>query len=312
MSGPQPGPGWWLASDGRWYPPPAPGYPTQPGHPTHSNYPAQAHEPTKANENKPAEKGARARAFREWMQTGQGLAALIVSIIALGGAGTGAGIAIAHSNSSSQPGKQIKPTPIVTVTTPIPGPSSPAPINTPVPTQAQLTQALLPAQQLSANAVVVSRSTGLSQATGICGAPLPSGAQLLASEVLHDSEYNESLGEAIIYWNGSTPAGAAVTNDRSAVNETGGCSYSSGGTTATFTVSYLGSPAQECGTGQFLAADISAAAASSYGYEDETRCGSYTIEIQIVGGIVAQLSLSQATADGYLNSAVGMLKKTIH
>lgn len=30
MSGPQPGRGWWLGSDGRWYPPEAPGRPEKP------------------------------------------------------------------------------------------------------------------------------------------------------------------------------------------------------------------------------------------------------------------------------------------
>jgi hypothetical protein len=310
--GPQPGPGWWLATDGQWYPPPPPGYPAQPGHstwptqPMQPNHPAQTHESAKANESKPGEKGERARAFREWVQTGQGFAALIVSIIALGGAGTGAGIAIAHAGSSSL----STSAPPVSITTPDTG-TSLAPFNTVVPTQAQLTQALLPAQQLTPNATVVSRSTELSQATGICGAPLPSGAQLLASETLHDSQYNESLGETIIYWDTSTPAGTAISNDRSTAEVTGGCNYSSGGVTATFTDNYTGSPPQECGNGQYLATDVADETANSYGYEAEAQCGSFTIEIQVIGGIVAQMSLSQATANGYLNSAVGMLQKTL-
>jgi hypothetical protein len=149
MSGTQPGPGWWRGSDGRWYPPqPHPGVST-PG-------------TLKGPEDTHPEKGARSRAFREWVRP------------------TGP--------SSSITSTSLKPGPSSVTTNPV------------ITTSAQLTQALLPAQALGTTATVNTKSTDLSQIIGICGAPLPSGAQVTAFELLQDSQTNQNLLEIIIDW----------------------------------------------------------------------------------------------------------------
>jgi hypothetical protein len=287
MSGPQSGPGWWQGADGHWYPPQSYPPPRAPGA---SGGPAG---------NEP-EKGARARAFREWIQTGQGIAALIVSIIALGGAGTGAVIASNHNTPT-----QSKPAPAVSVTTPSQSPA-PTVTNSTTVTPALLAQALLPAQTLGTTATVNTTGTDLSQVTGICGAPLPNGAQVAAFETVQDSQTSQDLQEIIVDWGTPAEAGTGISDDRAAVDQTGSCNVTRSGTTFEYTGDYAGSSPRECGAGQFFETQV--LIGLTIGDQAETQCGSFTIAVLILGGPGAGGTLEEAS--GYLNTAVGILRRT--
>lgn len=297
MSGTQPGPGWWRGSDGRWYPPQAhPGVST-PGAP-------------KGPEGTGPEKGARSRAFREWVQTWQGIGTLIVSILALVGVGTGAAIASGGHSSPNPPG----PSPSVTITSPNPGPSS---VTTNPVTSAQLTQVLLPAQVLGTTAMVNTKSTDLSQIIGICGAPLPSGAQVTAFELLQDSQTNQSLLEIIIDWGAAADAGNAIADNRTAVDTSGSCSYTSNNETAQYEGDYSATPPSSCSNpGKYLDTQVFVTSSSLFspglisGFNVEVQCGTFTIAIQAEGKPGA--GVDQGTADGYLSNAVGRLAATVH
>jgi hypothetical protein len=294
MSGPQPGPDWRLGPDGRWYPPLGhPGVPT-PG-------------PPKRPESQ--EKGARSRAFREWIQTGQGIAALIVSIIALVGAGTGAAIASSpHSHGS---------TPNTTTTTPG-SETSPVVITTPVTvTSPQLTQALLPATALGPTATVSTQSTDLSQIIGICGAPLTTGARATAFEWLQDSQTNQSLLEIIVNWDTAADAGAAIASNRTAVDKSGSCSYTASNETTEYEGDYSTSPPSSCSDpGNYLDTQVFITSSSLFspgvtsGFNVEVQCGTFTVAIQADGAPGA--GVDQGAADGYLSNAVGRFASTVH
>jgi hypothetical protein len=297
MSGPGPGPGWWRGPDGHWYPPRTyPGVPT-PGAP-------------KGPEGTGPEKGARSRAFREWIQTGQGIGILIVSIIALGG--TGAAIASGGHSSPHPPG----PTPSVIITSPSSG-SSPV-VTTPATVPpAQLTQALLPAQTLGPTATVNTKGTDLSQITGICGAPLPSGAQVTAFELLQDSQTNQNLTEIIVDWGTAADAGTAITDNRTAVDQSGSCSYTSSNETTKYEGDYSASPPSSCSNpGKYLDTQVFVTSSSLFspglisGFNVEVQCGTFTIVIQAEGAPGA--GVDQGTADGYLSNAVGRFAATVH
>jgi len=301
MSGPQPGPDWWRGSDGHWYPPQAyPGVPT-PG-------------PPKGSEGTGPEKGARSRAFREWIQTGQGIAALVVSIITLAGVGVGAGAAIASGRhpSPDSPGR----TPIVITTSPDPGPSPV--VTTPrTVTPAQLTRALIPAQALGATATVNTKGTDLSQIMGICGAPLPSGAQATAFELLQDSQASQNLLEIIVDWGTDADAGTAIASNRAAVDKSGSCSYTSGNETTQYEGDYSASPPSSCSNpGNYLDTQVFLTSSSLFssgltsGFNVEVQCGSFTIAIQAEGAPGA--GVDQGTADGYLSNAAGHFAATVH
>ena len=290
MSGTQPGPGWWRGSDGRWYPPQAyPGVST-PGAP-------------KGPEGTGPEKGARSRTFREWVQTWQGIGTLIVSILALVGVGTGAAIV-----SGGPPG----PSPTVTSTSLKPGPSSTNSV-----TSAQLTQALLPAQALGTTATINTKGTDLSQIIGICGAPLRSGAQVTAFELLQDSQTNQSLLEIIIDWDADADAGTAIADNRTAVDTSGSCSYTSNNETAKYEGDYSASPPSSCSNpGKYLDTQVFVTSSSLFspglisGFNVEVQCGTFTIAIQAEGAPGA--GVDQGAADGYLSNAVGRLAATVH
>jgi hypothetical protein len=299
MSEPQPGPGWWRGSDGHWYPPQAyPGVPT-PG-------------PPKGPEGTSPEKGARSRAFREWVQTGQGIGILIVSIITLVGAGTGAAIVSGGHSSSDSHGR----TPIVTITSTDPGPSSV--VTNPVTvTPAQLTQALLPAQALGATATVNTKGTDLSQIIGICGAPLTSGAQVTAFELLQDSQTSQNLLEIIIDWGTAADAATAITNNRTAVDQNGSCRYTSNNETTQYEGDYSASSPPSCSNlGKYLDTQVFVTSSSLFssglisGFNVEVQCGTFTIAIQAEGAPGA--GVDQGTADGYLSNAVGRFAATVH
>jgi len=295
MSGTQPGPGWWRGSDGRWHPSQAHPGASTPGAP-------------KGPEGTGPEKGARSRAFREWVQTWQGIGTLVVSILALVGVGTGAAIA-SGGHSPNPPG----PSPSVTITSPNPGPSS---VVTTV-TSAQLVQALLPAQTLGTTATVNTTGTDLSQIIGICGAPLPSGAQVAAFELLQDSQTNQSLLEIIIDWGTVADAGTAIANNRTAVDTSGSCSYTSNNETAQYEGDYSANPPSSCSnSGKYLDTQVFVTSSSLFspglisGFNVEVQCGTFTIAIQAEGAPGA--GVEQGAADGYLSNAVGRLAATVH
>ncbi len=297
MSEPQPGPGWWRGSDGHWYPPQAyPGVPT-PG-------------PPKGPQGTGPEKGARSRAFREWVQTGQGIGILIVSILTL--AGAGAAIASGGHSSPHSPGQ----TPNVPITSPNPG-SSPVVTNPVTVTPAQLTQALLPAQALGATATVNSQGTDLSQITGICGAPLPSGAQFTAFELLQDSQTSQNLLEIIVDLSTAADAATVIANNRTAVDQSGSCSYTSNNETTKYEGDYSASPPSSCSNpGKYLDTQVFVTSSSLFspglisGFNVEVQCGTFTIAIQAVGA--PGEGVDQGTADGYLSNAVGRFATTVH
>ena len=260
--------------------------------------------PPKGPEGTGPEKGARSRAFREWIQTGQGIGILIVSILALGGAGAGAAIASGGHSSPHPPGP---------ITSPDPGPSSVA--ANPV-TSAQLTQALLPAQALGTTATVTTQGTDLSQITGICGLPLASGAQLTAYEFLQDSQTSQSLLEIIVDWDTAADAGTAISNNRAAVDKSGSCSYTTNNETTQYEGDYSASPPSSCSnpgnyldTQVFITSSSLSAAGLTSGFNVGVQRGTFTIAIQAEGGPGA--GVFQDAADGYLSNAVGRFAGTI-
>jgi hypothetical protein len=303
MSGPQPGPGWWRGLDGRWYPPQAyPGAPTT--------------EPPKGSESTGREKGARSRAFREWVQTGQGIGILIVSIIALAGAGAGAVVASGGHLSHHSHGQ----TPNVRGTSPgsPSGRGSSPVVTTPVSVPpGQLTHALLPTQTLGPTAAVGTKGTDLSGIMGICGAPLSSGAEYAAFELLQDSQTSQSLTEIIVDWNTAADAGNAIANNRTAVDQGGGCSYTANNTTTQYEGDYSASPPSSCShPGNYLDTQVFVTSSSLFspglisGFNVEVQCGTFTIAIQAQGGPGS--GVDQGTAEGYLSNAVGRFAATVH
>jgi hypothetical protein len=187
----------------------------------------------------------------------------------------------------------------------------PAQIHTPVLTSARLSKALLPAQELGASAVVTQRPTGLSQFVGLCAAPLSSGAKAGAGEVVKDTQTGQLMEEVLIDWDSAADAGASVAADRSAVDETGSCSFSSDWVTQVFNGDDTGVPPQECGAGQYLGTQASIPDWFSNGYVAEAQCGSFEIEIMIIGNASSAGAIDQDVNDGYLNTAVGTLKTKI-
>jgi hypothetical protein len=176
--------------------------------------------------------------------------------------------------------------------------------------QAQLQQALLPAQELGSAAKIANSGTDLSHLVGTCGVPIPGRAQLIAYELLQDRQTGQEIQETIIEWDNSTTAGNAVSSGRSAIEQTGSCSVSSGGTTEELKAVNSGAPPPECAGGQYLAARESASSTSISGYRAGAQCGSFTITIEILskgtGG-----AISQEVGDGYLNTAAARLEKMV-
>lgn len=288
MTGQQLGPGWWQGSDGRWYPP-------QP-------YPGNS-------QSNSSEKEPRSRSFREWIQTTQGVISLLVSIVALGGGG--AAIAV-HSGSSHGPSGPTASAPS-TFTNPTSSTSqnptgSASRDPTGVVSSGRLTQALLPAQVIGSEATVTGSGTDVSQLSGICGESIPSGAQTTAYESVRDSQTDQYLDETIVDWDNANDAGNAVIDARNTIDQTGSCSVSSNGVTESLIADNEGSPPAACANAQYLAAQTSIQSSFYNGFQVATQCGSFTVVIEILGGVGS--IITQETADGYLSSAVGQLQKT--
>jgi hypothetical protein len=257
------------------------------------------------------EKKSRAKALGDWIQTTQGLVTLIASIIALLGGGAGAAVAITRSPShAAQSGRA----PTTSVTDSGSSPASPAPAPTATDaftgpaTQAQLTNALLPTSALGSAANVRMSGTNLSDIAGDCGGAL-NGDKATAYEELQDAQTDQYLTETITYWDDSADAGAAISGTRSAIDQSGNCSYSANGITQQFTGDDAGSAPQQCTGGQYLATQASIQADFLYGYQNSAQCGFFTVVVQeISGGISA---VTQSTVDGYLSNAVATLQRTL-
>ena len=294
MSSQRPGPGWWQAPDGTWYPPPqhsASGAPQSP--------PGGGHPPDLGHK---LEKGSRSRSFREWIQTTQGVIALIVSILTLAVGGTAVIVTIGPT-----PTPKPKPNPVISPIVPNP---SPSPVVSTGPVSSQVLQsALLPASALGSAALVNETGTDLSQIRRLCGGS-PQGAIATAYEALVDSQTSQFVDEAITEWQTSSAAGQAVTTNREALDASGSCSVTTSGVTERYIGDDAGSPPSSCtNPGQYLATQSSIPSDFYFGYDVEAQCGNFTIVVDAQGspsGIG-----TQSVVDGYLSSAVGQFESAI-
>ena len=202
-------------------------------------------------------------------------------------------------------------TPSTFPASPSPGPTSPTvvPPFTQTASAAQLTRALLPAQALGAGATVTNSGTDLADVVGLCGNPLPDGARLTAYETLQDSQTGQYLEDYLIEWDNPGDAAVLISNDHAALDKTGSCSYGSGGQRVEFAGDEAGSAPQECGSGQYVATQVSIPSGSLSGFHTSAQCGLYTISVTIFGG--AGSTVNHETADGYLSSAVGRLQQAL-
>jgi hypothetical protein len=258
-----------------------------------------------------SEKKSRARSLGDWIQTTQGLVTLIASVVALIGGGAGAAVAITRP-----PGHPAQPGPTSTAsintagpsdTSPGPAPSATGAFTQPA-TSTQLMNALLPTSALSSAANVRLSGTNLSDTAGDCGGALK-GAEATAYEELQDAQTDLYLTETITYWDSSADAAAVISGTRSAIDQSGSCSYSANGVTQQFSGDYAGSAPQQCTGGQYLATQASIGADFLYGYQNSVQCGSFTIVVQeISGGITA---VTQSAVDGYLSNATTTLQRSL-
>jgi hypothetical protein len=172
----------------------------------------------------------------------------------------------------------------------------------------QLEQALLPADTLGPGGSILGAGTDLSQIALICGGPL-SGVTATAYETIQDSQTGQFMEETLTAWGNAANARKAGLMDHQALDQSGSCSTSNAGATATYTGDYAGSPPSGCSSGQYLATSATLSSPSpilSYsGYLVETLCGTVSVVVMVasdLGGI------TRATVDGYLNIAVDHLE----
>jgi hypothetical protein len=266
--------------------------------------------PPKSGGSQPEGSGKESRSrVGEWVQTTQGIVAILTGILTLAVAATSAVYALHHHQPPVSPGL----TPSATLTTPNPGlpSSSPAPatsVSASPAMQAQLTQALLPTQALGLAATVQGSGTSLSALIGFCGESLR-GAELTAYETLQDGQNGQFLQEAIIKWDNTGDAALVLSNDHAALDKTGGCSYSADGQTTVLTGDLQGSPPPECDNGQYVATQTSVQSESLFGFSSTARCGLYTVFVEILS--YRPEAATKQTADGYLNNAAGTLQQTL-
>jgi hypothetical protein len=170
------------------------------------------------------EKESRPGRVQEWLRTITPIAALILSVVAILVSSSTAVKVFVFPNPS--PGASGA-TPAVTVTRPG---SSPKEGGTSVPSQAQLTGAMLPAATLgsaastaSPTASSASAGTKPAQLRSICGALFPKGAALAtARETLINNQTNQALTEVITYWASKNAAGNAISQDSNAIAKADG------------------------------------------------------------------------------------------
>jgi hypothetical protein len=220
---------------------------------------------------------------------------------------------------SGSPGPTPTPSSLGTPTNTTPTPSyssSPNPSNSPKPNRpVNLRNALLPSSILSSVAYVTSESTDLSKVTGICGAPVY-GATAAADEEIVDHQQGVALDEVIVSWRSIADAAQNVTSNRQAVDQSGSCSISVSGSTATYTGDNPGSPPSSClNPGQYFGTAVSISFSSTSfpeppesGYVAQAQCGNTIIWIRAYGSFGN--SITQQTANGYLSSAFETLDST--
>jgi hypothetical protein len=130
----------------------------------------------------------------------------------------------------------------------------------------------------------------------------------MATEVLESPQHTRIFAEEIISWSNASEAALSITDDQSALGQSG-CSFSSNGNTQAYGMYTPGSSPQGCGSGQNLAAIAILTGTGLAGTEVETQCGTFTISIvNLVNPVVVD---SQGIADGYLNNAAGRLLATM-
>lgn len=272
----------WRGPDGRRN---SPGHGSPPGRP-------------EQRKEKP-EKESRLVAFREWLNTGTGLAALAAAVV---------GLLISGAASSSKIFPSPKPSQIVTPSPPVPQPDHSS--TSPVPSFS-LRNALLSRETVSSTAIVQSTGTDLSQIGTGCGGPA-SGDTATAYETIEDQQAGTFLTEELVSWDSVADAGKAITANRQAVDQNGGCSYTHNRVTAHYTGDYEGSPPSSCeDPGQYFATQIEVTKPSlSFpysGFVTGAQCGAVTIIVLAYtnqsGGV------TQQTANGYLSFAIGQLDR---
>jgi len=245
-----------------------------------------------------SKKESKLRAFRDWTQTTTGVISVVISII-VALSGTGAAVVI---NSRSSPG------PSTSSPSPSGPPSSIAP--TPAPTasvsQTLLNQALLTPQTLGSATVVINTNTDLSQVIEICGGAPPDGAQLTSGQAFQNSLNGVLFSEGITYYQSAKEAAQVMTDDISAVGQTG-CSYSNNGNTEQYGGAASISLPQGCTGGPSLETTTSIGIYS--GYHVQVACGNFAIGLNYMTS-VPEIG-SQGTTNGYLNNLVGRLMKAL-
>jgi hypothetical protein len=173
---------------------------------------------------------------------------------------------------------------------------------------AQLEEALLPADTLGPGGGISGRGTDLSKIALICGGPLP-GATATAYETIVDNQTGQFLNETLTAWDTAADARNAGMANHQAIDQSGSCTLSDSGQTATYTGDYAGSAPSSCTSGQYLATAAtlsSPSLISSYsGYLVGTLCGTFSVVVAVESDLPV---ITQGTANGYLNTAVDSLE----
>jgi hypothetical protein len=174
---------------------------------------------------------------------------------------------------------------------------------------AQLTQALFYPGILGITAEISNRGTSLSGLTVICGDPIPSGAQLAAHEIIYDAQTEQTLEESIVEWDSAGDAAALIADDHVALDQSGGCNFSTDGENIQWTGDYPGSVPSNCSIGQYVATWVSEENPNGSGFLVSTQCGLYTITTAILNGNGS--TATQETANVYMDNAMARLQAVI-
>jgi hypothetical protein len=181
-------------------------------------------------------------------------------------------------------------------------------VSSPGTSTAQLEAALLPADALGPGGGISGRGTDLSKIALICGGPLP-GVTATAYETIADSQTGQFLNETLTAWDNAADARNAGVENHQAIDQSGSCTLSDSGQTATYAGDYAGSAPSSCTSGQYLAtaaALSSPSLISSYsGYLVGTLCGTISVVVAVESDLPG---ITQGTANGYLNTAVDNLE----
>jgi hypothetical protein len=236
--------------------------------------------------------------YRFYWLTG-GLATILAAIIA---------VVVAHPSGPANPSGPTTPSPTLSNS----GQSSSSPVRSSGSSQgatpAELEQALLPVGALGPGGSVSGAGTDLSEVGLICGGPL-SGATAAAYETIKDSQTGQFLNETLTAWDNAADARNAGMMNHQALDQSGSCSLSDSGATATYSGDYAGSPPSGCSSGQYLATGAALSSPSFIlpysGYLVGTLCGTVSVVVEVesdLGGI------TQGAVNGYLSTAVDDLE----